>query len=74
MEDLNLKILYEDNHILVVLKPINIPVQEDESKDLDLLTILKKYPKGSVEAGEIGLPIEKDNLILPCGIYGRFES
>ena len=45
MEDLNLKILYEDNHILVVLKPINIPVQEDESKDLDLLTILKKYIK-----------------------------
>jgi 23S rRNA pseudouridine1911/1915/1917 synthase len=45
MEDLNLKILYEDNHIVVVLKPINIPVQEDESKDLDLLTILKKYIK-----------------------------
>ena len=42
MEDLNLKILYEDNHIIVVLKPINIPVQEDSSKDLDLLTLLKK--------------------------------
>ena len=45
MEDLNLKILYEDNHIIVVLKPINIPVQEDSSKDLDLLTLLKKYIK-----------------------------
>lgn len=40
-----IKILYEDNHILVVLKPINIPVQEDESKDKDLLTILKEYIK-----------------------------
>ncbi len=38
-------ILYEDNHIIVVDKKINIPVQEDESKDLDLLTIIKKYLK-----------------------------
>lgn len=36
-----IKILYEDNHVLVVLKPANIPVQEDSSKDEDLLTMLK---------------------------------
>ncbi|MDD6272593.1 MAG: RluA family pseudouridine synthase [bacterium] len=41
----NINILYEDNHLLVVEKPINIPVQEDSSKDEDLLTILKKYIK-----------------------------
>ena len=40
-----IKILYEDNHVLVVLKPANIPVQEDSSKDEDLLTMLKKYIK-----------------------------
>lgn len=34
-------ILYEDNHLLLVEKPINIPVQEDSSGDRDLLTILK---------------------------------
>lgn len=38
-------ILYEDNHIIVVEKKINIPVQEDDSKDLDLLTIIKQYLK-----------------------------
>ena len=38
-------ILYEDNHIIVVEKKINIPVQEDESKDKDLLTIIKEYLK-----------------------------
>ena len=37
-------------------------------------TILKKYPNGSVESGEVGLPIKRDNLILPCGIYGRWEK
>lgn len=38
-----LKIIYEDNHLLVVIKPQNIPVQEDESRDKDLLTMLKEY-------------------------------
>ena len=37
-------------------------------------TILKKYPKGIIETGEVGLPITRDNLILPCGIYGRFYN
>lgn len=47
MEDGNvmINILYEDNHILVVEKPINVLVQEDSSGDEDLLTILKKYIK-----------------------------
>ncbi|MDR3215873.1 MAG: RluA family pseudouridine synthase [Clostridiaceae bacterium] len=36
-------ILFEDNHLLVVVKPFDMPVQEDESKDPDLLNYLKKY-------------------------------
>ena len=40
-----MKIIYEDNHILVIEKPINIPMQEDESKDKDLLSICKAYLK-----------------------------
>ena len=40
-----INIIYEDNHLLVVEKNINIPVCEDESKDLDLLSILKNYIK-----------------------------
>ena len=39
----NMNILYEDNHIIVVEKPCNIPVQEDESKDNDLLTMVREY-------------------------------
>lgn len=40
-----INIIYEDNHLLVVEKPINIPVQEDSTKDLDFLNILKNYIK-----------------------------
>ena len=36
-------VLYEDNHLLVVVKPPNLPVQADSSRDPDLLSILKDY-------------------------------
>ena len=37
-----INILYEDNHVLVVEKPVNMPVQADSSGDKDFLTILKE--------------------------------
>lgn len=40
---MNVPVLYEDNHLLVVVKPVNMPVQRDASGDLDLLTYLKSY-------------------------------
>ena len=40
-----MKVIYEDNHLLVVEKPINIPMQEDSSKDEDLLSLCKEYIK-----------------------------
>ena len=43
MEDL--KILYEDNHIIVVVKKPGIPTQEDKTGDKDMLTIVKEYIK-----------------------------
>lgn len=41
----NLNVLYEDNHIIVVAKPCNVLSQSDSTKDLDLLTMVKKYVK-----------------------------
>lgn len=38
---MNIPILYEDNHLLIVEKPINVPVQQDRTNDNDLLSILK---------------------------------
>ena len=34
---------------------------------------LGKY-KGKITSGEIGLPMTNSNLVLPCGIYGRWEE
>lgn len=41
-----LKVLYEDNHIIVVRKNPNIPSQADKTEDSDMLTIIKEYLKG----------------------------
>lgn len=40
-----LEVLYEDNHLIVVVKPANVPSQQDSSNDLDLLTMVKRYVK-----------------------------
>ncbi len=34
---------------------------------------MKKY-KGKITSGEIGLPMKNSKLVLPCGIYGRWEN
>ena len=54
----NLKVIYEDNHIIVVEKIPNIPSQSDKTGDMDMLTIVKQYIKekynkpGNVRANE----------------------
>lgn len=39
-----------------------------------LKTSVEPIYGGKIEAGEIGLPITRNDLVLPCGIYGRWES
>ena len=36
-------ILYEDNHVLVAVKPPNMLSQADRTGDTDILTLLKEY-------------------------------
>ena len=38
-----------------------------------MMTVNRKFD-GKVSCGEVGIPIKENNLILPCGIYGRWES
>lgn len=40
-----MKILYEDNHIIVVEKKVNIPSQSDKTGDEDMLSLVKQYLK-----------------------------
>ena len=40
-----INVIYEDNHIIVVEKPVNIPSQGDKTGDVDMLTLVKQYIK-----------------------------
>lgn len=35
---------------------------------------VKRHFKGRVYSGEVGLKAENEGLVLPCGIYGRWEK
>lgn len=43
MEKIN--VIYEDNHVIVVVKPAGIPSQADKSNDVDMLSLVKEYIK-----------------------------
>lgn len=45
MDCKDIKILYEDNHLLVAVKPQGVPSQSDSSGDEDMLSLLKSYIK-----------------------------
>ncbi len=38
-----IQIVYEDNHLLVVIKPPNMPTQADASRDADVHSLMKAY-------------------------------
>ena len=40
-----LKVIYEDNHIIIVEKIPNVPSQSDKTGDIDMLTMVKQYIK-----------------------------
>jgi len=42
---LKIEVIFEDNHLLAVVKPAGIPVQKDSSEKEDFQTILKEYLK-----------------------------
>lgn len=41
--------------------------------DLLKTMVLPKHPDGTVETGEVALPVSSRDLLLPCGIYGRWQ-
>lgn len=69
-----MRILYEDNHIIVVVKPVNVPVQADESGDGDLLSQVKAYIKEKYnKPGEVycGLVHRLDRPVGGVTVFAR---
>ncbi len=73
-EKMSLRVIYEDNHLLVVEKPANIPVQADSSGDMDLLTLAKGYVKEKYnKPGEVylGLVHRLDRPVSGVIVFAR---
>ncbi len=69
-----LKVLYEDNHIIVVEKIPNIPSQADKTNDIDMLTIIKQYIKDKYnKKGEVylGLVHRLDRPVGGVMVFAR---
>ena len=67
-------VLYEDNHLLVVKKPPNVPAQADASGDPDLLSLLKAYIKEKyAKPGEVylGLVHRLDRPVGGAMVFAR---
>ncbi len=68
-----IKIL-SDNPLFFTINSYTTGISSIVLENILKTTLLKKYPNGKITAGEVALPIEKDNMLLPCGIYGRWEQ
>ena len=69
-----MKVLYEDNQIIVVEKEPNIPSQQDKTEDLDMLTLVKQYIKEKYnKPGEVylGLVHRLDRPVGGVMVFAR---
>lgn len=69
-----MKVLYEDNHVLCVEKPVNVPVNADESKDMDMVSLCKAYIKEKYhKPGNVwlGLVHRLDRPVGGCMVFAK---
>ena len=62
-----------DNPLFFLINSYTTGISSKVLEDILNLTVSKKY-NGKLESGEIGIPMENSKLVLPCGIYGRWEK
>ena len=62
-----------DNPLFFLINSYTTGISSKVLENILNLTVAKNH-KGKVSSGEIGLPMEDSKLILPCGIFGRWED
>lgn len=62
-----------DNPLFFLINSYTTGISSKVLENLLRISIPSKI-KGTFEAGEIGLPMTKSSIVLPCGIYGRWEK
>ena len=62
-----------DNPLFFLINSYTTGISSKVLENILNLTVNKEH-NGKVSSGEIGLPMENSKLVLPCGIYGRWEK
>ena len=62
-----------DNPLFFLINSYTTGISSTVLSNVLSLTVNKKY-NGKITSGEVGLPTVNSDLILPCGIYGRWEK
>lgn len=65
--------ILSDDPLFFVINSYTAGLSKEVLINVLKLTLGDKYP-GTIYADEIGLPIKDSDLILPCGIYARYEK
>ena len=65
--------LLSDNPLFFTINSYTTGLSKEVLVNILKMTVGKKY-QGKIYSDEIGLPIKDSDLVLPCGIYARFES
>ena len=65
--------ILSDDPLFFIINSYTTGMSKTVLENVLSLTINKKH-KGKITSEEIGLPMENSDLILPCGIYGRWEK
>lgn len=65
--------ILSEEPIFILINAYTTGISSTVLENILKTTVLKKFPNGIVDSGDIGLPITTNNLILPCGIYGRYQ-
>ncbi len=65
--------LLSDNPLFFVINSYTTALSKEVFTNIIKITVGKKY-KGKIYSEEIGIPIKNSELVLPCGMYSRYES
>lgn len=65
--------ILSDHPLFFIINSYTTGLSKEVFTNILKMTIGKKF-EGKIYSEEIGLPIKENNLVLPCGIYSRYES
>jgi len=64
------KMLLDDNYSFLLINSYTTGLSPTSLKNILSLT----FSNSKIETGEIGIPVTENNLVLPCGIYGKVSK